>query len=149
MNAPTSTLIVGIGNPARGDDGAGWAVVGRLDPGPWPDVEIRCQQQLQIEDAADWSLRRRVIVIDASLDGPPVQCRRVGLDASGAEIGTHRADPRAIAALSRTLWGDSPEVILCTVRGESFGFATELSAPVHHRVDQLAGEVLDLLRSAS
>ncbi|EQD29207.1 hydrogenase maturation protease, partial [mine drainage metagenome] len=80
---PVHTLIIGYGNPMRGDDGAGPALVEalhkRLGDNADRDLEIVSCMQLTPELTHDMSRSQRVIFADASVRIPAgkVTIRRV------------------------------------------------------------------------
>jgi hydrogenase maturation protease len=77
-------LVIGIGNPLRRDDGAGWWLARRAEP--WlPAAQLRTVHQLTPELAEDLAAAARVLFIDAWVvpDGR-------SLEPSG-EPGGHRA----------------------------------------------------------
>jgi hydrogenase maturation protease len=60
-------VVVGYGNPLRGDDGVGWRVAEAIAQ-RWADhVTIRVGQQLLPEWAADLADAQVVFIIDASM----------------------------------------------------------------------------------
>src|SRR5512136_1175751 len=73
-------LVVGYGNPLRGDDGAGWQAAERLEALlPPAQVNVLIRHQLTPELAEPSSRAELVILIDASCVDPPGQiaCREV------------------------------------------------------------------------
>ena len=70
--APVSApvLLIGIGNPSRGDDAIGPLAIERLEGLDLPDTELLTDFQLQVEHALDLVGRDEVIFIDAAVTGP-------------------------------------------------------------------------------
>jgi hydrogenase maturation protease len=64
-----TTLIIGIGNPSRGDDALGPLAIEALEALNLPGVECLTDFQLQVEHALDLEGRSRVIFIDAAASG--------------------------------------------------------------------------------
>ncbi|MGD9896825.1 MAG: hydrogenase maturation protease [Candidatus Methylacidiphilaceae bacterium] len=63
---PKPVLIAGLGNPDRGDDGFGPAVLARLAPLRLPHVEMAvCRRPLDLLDL--WPDRRLALLVDAAL----------------------------------------------------------------------------------
>ena len=62
-------LVIGIGNPSRGDDAIGPLAVERLQALDLPGIELLTDFQLQIEHALDLIGRREVVFIDAAARG--------------------------------------------------------------------------------
>ncbi|MFO0076697.1 MAG: hypothetical protein ACK531_10535 [Cyanobacteriota bacterium] len=119
-----SGLVVGIGNPLRGDDGVGWWLARRaerLRPAP----AVRLVQQLTPELAAELVGFRRVRFVAAWLApagaaaaGP---CLRPLAAATGGETCSHGWEPAQLLALARLLWpeadtGDAWELLLPAAR---------------------------------
>jgi len=62
-------LIIGIGNPSRGDDALGPLAAQRLAELALPGVEVLTDFQLQVEHALDLLGRREAIFVDAAATG--------------------------------------------------------------------------------
>jgi hydrogenase maturation protease len=129
------TLVVGVGNPTRSDDGVGPDIAGRIDALGLAGVEVRRVQQLQVELAEDFADFERVVVIDASAGGPPHAFRTVRPAATDRSGGSHHCSSSLLLALAGRLHGRVPELRLCTVRGEEFGFGAGLSPRVRERAE--------------
>ena len=100
-------LVIGIGNPLRGDDG-----VGALLAEP---VGGRCVQQLTPELAAELAELEAVLFIDAWL-------------APAGAAGSHRLEPAQLLAISQVLYGRAPDAHLLRVPAYGFDHGTVLSA---------------------
>jgi hydrogenase maturation protease len=128
----SARLVIGIGNPLRGDDGVGtWlaeqaAVLTAADPdGP---VAVRSVQQLTPELAEELAQLEDVLFIDAWLtpatDEP--QLKAIG-PATGA-VESHRLEPAQLLAVSQALYGRMPRAHLLQVPAYSFEHGMEISA---------------------
>jgi len=143
------TLIVGYGNPLRGDDAAGFLAAEQLggvitDPG----VTVLAVQQITPELAEPVSRAARVIFIDAAVGPEPGQIReRIVRPAveRGAPAFTHHASLEAILAAALALYGHAPEAWLISVGGSDFSYSTEPSPALVQMVDSLAAAVLRLM----
>jgi hydrogenase maturation protease len=136
------TLIIGYGNPLRGDDGFGWHAAMRLrdlihDEG----IEILAVHQLTPELMDPVSRARRVIFIDAAAGEDPGKVTVTALRTTGgpAPVFTHFATPAALLEGARSLYGAKPEGILVTVVGLDFELGEELSEPVRVALESLVG----------
>lgn len=143
-------LVLGVGNPLRGDDGVGAAVVqrlvGRLPAGA---VELRTVQQLTPDLAADMAGVELVVIVDAAADLPAGEVRVLlaPADRSGGEPFSHALDPVDLAGLARMLYGAAPRMAMVGVGPASLepgeglspavGMALESAA---HAVELLVGE---------
>src|SRR5271166_6728975 len=81
------TLIIGYGNPLRGDDGLGWQVASELAKCVDALISVLAVQQLTPELAEPVSDADLVIFVDACCDGEPGSWRcesiRPGSERSG------------------------------------------------------------------
>ena len=137
------TLIIGYGNPLRGDDGFGWHAALRLrevihDAG----VEILPVHQLTPELMDPISRARRVIFIDAAVGNEPGKLTVTPLATTGAPppAFTHFATPAALLEGARSLYGAKPDALLITVVGLDFELGENVSEPVRLALESLAGE---------
>ena len=130
MFNPGRTLVIGYGNPARGDDGLGPAFVDSLNRVAPDQVDTRIDYQLCVEDAMDLAGFEQVVFVDAArhLNQPftfyPLDEARVpdGLD-------THSLSPEAVVHLARILFGASTRAFVLAIRGDDFDvFEESLSA---------------------
>ena len=142
------TLIIGYGNPLRGDDGFGWHAAVRLqeiihDAG----IEILAVHQLTPELMDPVSRARRVIFIDAAVGEDAGKLTVSALETSGgpAPAFTHFATPAALLEGARALYGAKPEALLITVVGLDFEIGEELSGPVRLALESLAGKIGELI----
>jgi hydrogenase maturation protease len=89
-------LVIGIGNPLRGDDGVGWHLVAELG--------LQCHQ-LTPELAETVAAAERLLVVDAWLAPPGAgpRLRRV-IPAEGWEGDSHRLDSAGLLALAALLF---------------------------------------------
>lgn len=145
------TLLIGLGNPQRGDDGVGIAVV--------RCVAERAAGAISVEESDDpaslidtWSGVERVVVVDAMKSDRPagtvltLDVTETPLPSDGwATGGTHALGLAAAVELSRVL-GRLPQrlvVIGVEVAGLSAGSA--LSAPVLAAIQPAADAALRAL----
>jgi hydrogenase maturation protease len=141
------TLVIGIGNPLAGDDGAGQAVAHGLDG--MPDVTVRICHQLTPELAVDVASADRVVFVDAAQEGA-LTVRRVRADRpvpAGSPL-THAMGPETVVAMAQRLYGRRPRAYLVTVPGASFRLGAGLSASVHRLIPSAVAAVKRLLRPA-
>ena len=89
-------LLIGIGNPLRGDDGVGWHLVEGLG--------LQCLQ-LTPELAEAVAAADRLLIVDAWLAPPQSRCLLRPLRATnGWERDTHRVQPARLLALAEQLF---------------------------------------------
>ena len=140
-------LIIGYGNPLRGDDGLGWQAAERLAVELTdPEIEIKAVHQLTPELAEPLSRTSLAIFIDAAARGEPgAVLRRPLSPANGEAAFTHQATPAALLAMSRVLFGRAPEAVLFSVPVESAAFGHRLSPVVQQAMERLCEEISAML----
>ncbi len=74
-------LVIGYGNPLRGDDGVGPAVSGAIAVLGLPGVRALSVHQLTPELAAEAAGARVAVFVDAAVDSTEVEMRRLEIHA--------------------------------------------------------------------
>jgi hydrogenase maturation protease len=121
------TLVLGYGNPGRGDDGLGPALANRIEGLRQPGLTTLDAYQLNIEDALDVAEHDVVWFVDAARTGPSPFCVRELAGAARHEFTSHLVRPEAVLALARDGWGRTPKAFLLAIRGYRFAFVERLS----------------------
>lgn len=147
--AAVLTLVIGYGSPIRGDDAIGPLTADALCAGPLPaHVQVLSRHVLTAELVEDLAAVRRVIFLDASVEGEPgeVLVRRIHPDAAAISTMAHFLDPRELLAWCETLYQQAPQAWLVSAAGASFDYACyTLSAAATAAVPALLAEVKALL----
>ena len=147
------TLIIGYGNPLRGDDGFGWHATQCLIPAlAGRDVEVLTCHQLTPELAEPLSRYALAIFIDADSQGPrQIHQRTVRVPTHEAAAFTHTCSPSSLLANAKKLYGARPRGVAITVSAETFAYGETLSpvvaATLTEVVDQVRLLVVGSLRS--
>jgi hydrogenase maturation protease len=115
----SDSLIYGIGNIGRQDDGLGWAFIDWIeDNNICPKAEILKRYQLQLEDADLLSYKKRVLFIDASmepeLDSFQLATIEPKLDFS---FTSHALSVGAVLATCQTCFNYTPKAHFLTIKG--------------------------------
>jgi hydrogenase maturation protease len=137
-------LILGLGNPLRGDDGAGWRIASELALGfDGRSIEAVPCHQLTPELAERLAAVKRVIFVDAAVGSQPglVRCETIPHEPPPPSAFSHRLNPPVLLQFARKMFGVSPEAVQVTVTGQNFDYAENLSAPVEGALPQLLGAV--------
>ncbi|MFM8966955.1 MAG: hydrogenase maturation protease [Vulcanococcus sp.] len=127
-------LVIGIGNPLRGDDGVG-ALLAEQAGG-------RSVQQLTPELAEKLAGLEAVLFIDAWLAPAGAEPQLIELRPAGSDGGadsspqSHRLEPAARLALSQRLYGRAPRAQLLLVPATAFEHGTVLSAELRAALPQ-------------
>jgi hydrogenase maturation protease len=137
-------LVIGWGNPMRGDDGFGFLAAERLQSLlPADEAEVLALHQLTPELMETVAQAEAAIFIDVSESGEPGALTRTEVVAStNAEAFTHHATPGGLLAGARSLYGTAPRAELYSVRGESFDFGAPLSEAVRRALDEVVGRIV-------
>ncbi len=122
------TLVLGYGNPGRGDDGLGPVLIERLAERVDDSVTLLTAIQLQPEHIFDLQGHDRILLVDAGLETPaPFHWERLQ-PRRDASAFSHALSPWALLAIHvKILNVSSPAAFLLTIRGECFELGESLS----------------------
>ena len=138
MGERRKTLVLGFGNPARGDDGLGPALIALLDQAAFDQLETRVDYQLCVEDAMDIGNFEHVIFVDASPSiAPPYHLYPIDNSTQPMTLDTHGVSPEAMMFLARTLFAATTAASVLAIRGYEFEpFVESLSSAAEENLDQ-------------
>ncbi len=148
---PMSFLVIGYGNPLRGDDGVGWAVVERLErTAAAVPLTLITRHQLLPELSDLIAQATGVLFVDAAADGEPgsICITPLSPDPTGP-ASSHQMGPGVLLAYTQELYGHCPPATLITVTGESFGYEEKLSPRLAALVATICGDVLRVIQGAN
>jgi hydrogenase maturation protease len=161
---PHRTLVLGLGNPIRGDDGVGWRVVEVLQANLAKALG-KPSQGFEFDTVAGGGLNLmerlvgydRAILVDAMQSGKePGRVQVFPLEAldnpSVGHLGsTHETNLLTALEIGRRLGAHLPsvgEVMIVAVESQPvFEFSEELSPPVARAVTEAAQQVMNLLKN--
>jgi hydrogenase maturation protease len=130
-------LVIGMGNPWRGDDGIGHAVVESVESRP--QVKTMAVQQL-VPELAEWIRSAdRVLFVDASIEAEELTLQRVRPSLHRG-LG-HACSPGAVLEWTALAYGARPEAWLLQIPAASFGPGAGLSPQLARRVPESAAAV--------
>jgi hydrogenase maturation protease len=156
MEVP-ATLIIGFGNPDRQDDGVAWHILTRLaqefsrplpsmDEGFFPGGEnpdLLFVLQLIPELAETISAYQRVCFVDAHTGNVPEDVNLIEVKAEYQRSPfTHHMTADTCLSLVQTIYGQTPEAILVSIRGYEFGFSHELSPSTYQLAEQALERIM-------
>jgi hydrogenase maturation protease len=144
-------LVFAWGNPSRGDDALGPALIERLEAArpahpEWGELALLTDFQLQPEHALDLDGHRRVLFVDAHVScvAPYVFDRLQPQPGFGYT--THAMQPEALLAVFRQVTGrEPPPAWLLTIRGLAFELGEPISAGAQAHLEAATGFVASLL----
>jgi hydrogenase maturation protease len=143
-------LIIGFGNVARSDDGAGVRAAHQLEEifCGHPGVRVIAAHELAPELAEDIAEAARVLFLDAATGILPGKIAQTYLVPNGTmgPLG-HNVTPAALLFCAEQLYGEAPPAIRLTITAGSVESGTLLSAQVADRIDEFVRRALALVRS--
>ena len=121
-------LILGYGNPSRGDDALGPLLLERLETEGVSGIECLTDFQLQVEHALDLEGRELALFIDAHLScKPPYQFTLLQPEIDRSYT-THAMSPAAVLRVYQQInHRPPPPSFMLSVRGERFELGEGLS----------------------
>lgn len=131
-SADAKTLMIGIGNSGRSDDGLGWAFVEAIEKNGKFSGETLLRYQLQVEDAELVSHYDRVIFVDAfqgKLENGFLFKPLVA--AKDFSFTTHRLPPETVLFLSQELYEKMPDAYLILIEGINWDLKIGLGRAAH------------------
>ncbi len=131
---PKPLVVIGYGNPGRGDDALGPECLHRLatlqgaQPN-WAAIELIEDLQLNPEHAVDLLDRELALFIDADVScTPPFSFTRLQ-PARDTSYSSHVMSPAAVIHVYKEIFGrQAPPSFLLSVRGERFELGAPMSA---------------------
>lgn len=124
----SKTLIIGIGNSGRRDDGLGWAFVNELQIRLPNGFDYEWRYQLQVEDSELICNYERVVFIDATTEE-----FHAGFSFSKCELAehyyfsSHAQNPETVVYLAATLYDVQPDAYVLAICGVEWELQEGLS----------------------
>jgi len=123
----SDSIIIGIGNSGRQDDGLGWMFLDFLDEQK-TNFDIEYRYQLQIEDADLISNYDKVIFVDATKEDTEEGFYLKPCQPSEAYgFSTHALNPETILYLSQKLYNHNPDASVFAIQGYDWELKIGLS----------------------
>ena len=137
-------LLIGYGNPGRGDDGLGPALVERLETLDIGGIELMSDYQLTVDMAHDIASFESVVFADAAMTGPAPFSFSSTEPGAPLSFTSHSQRPEGVLYLAQTLFGGRAQGHLLGIRGYQFGqFNEELSPEAERNLEAAVGFVVD------
>lgn len=143
-------VIIGYGNPSRGDDALGPLLLDRL--AQCPDIppgnyEMVTDFQLQIEHVTDLEQRDLLLFADAAVSAPaPFGFSRL-TPLQDHSYSSHSLSPATLLAVFEQVYGTAPPpAYLLTIPGYAFELGQPLSSQAADHLGQAVDFVRELLR---
>jgi hydrogenase maturation protease len=118
-------LLIGYGNPGRGDDGLGPAFSEGMAARGLPGLDVDTDYQLVAEHALAVSSHDLVVFADAEIGGERAFSFRQVSPGAPQVLGSHSLVPETVLALCETLYGASPRAFVLGISGHDYGDVKE------------------------
>lgn len=132
-----SSLIYGIGNIGRQDDGLGWAFIDWLEEESiCPKAELMRHYQLHLEDADLISYKKQVLFVDATkaIDVESFQLEKMEAKMDFS-FSSHAISIPSIMATCRQCFEKVPDVQLLTIKGYEWELQLGLTEMAKRNLD--------------
>lgn len=128
MKKLDNTIIIGIGNNTRQDDGLGWCFLDALEKTGVDEDRLLYKYQLMVEDAEIIAAYDTVIFVDASKEiySNGFEMQPI-LPAEQVAFSTHEVPPNQILNLCKTIYEKSPKAYLMKITGYTWDIQIALS----------------------
>lgn len=139
-------LVFAVGNPSRGDDGAGPALLAKLEPALPPGARSVLDFQLQVEHALELREADLALFIDAARELEAPFAFHALEPAAGRSPFSHALEPAAVLQVFEQIEGrDAPPAFVLAIRAARFELGEPLSAQARTDVEAAFRFALELL----
>ncbi|MEP2704113.1 MAG: hydrogenase maturation protease [Roseibium sp.] len=118
-------LLIGYGNPGRGDDGLGPALSEAIAARDLAGLDVDTDYQLVAEHVLAIADHDLVIFADAEMEGTEQFSFREISSGSPEVLGSHSLVPETVLALCETLYGAKPRAFVLGISGYDYGDVKE------------------------
>ena len=150
LNADNSkcTLVIGIGNPLRNDDGVGAYIADSIEAKGLADVTVWITQQLFVEDLDRMLAFKRIILVDAAIAGAAVDFRKVDKSHGQLPPSSHHLTAEMFVNLADSVYHKALNLHLCSIRAHSFDVGNKISSEVLKSAQLVIDVISELLKEA-
>ena len=141
-----NTLVIGIGNPLRNDDGVGPYVADSIEAKGLGEVKVWITQQLYVEDLDRMLAFKRIILVDAAIAGAAVDFRRVEKSHGQLPPSSHHLTAEMFVNLASSIYHQDLNLHLCSIRGYNFDVGNKLSTEVLKSAQDVVQVIIELLK---
>jgi hydrogenase maturation protease len=141
-------VVIGVGNPDRGDDAAGLELARRLGQHPPRGAEVRVCTGGAFALLEAWRGSERAVLVDAAEGGGRpgaihrFEAHRQALPAWLRHASTHSPGLAEAVELARSLGELPPEVVVYAIEGGAFGLGGPLSPPVRRAIGRVEARIV-------
>ena len=142
-------LIVGYGNPLRGDDGVGRRAAELVEEAIGDAADVVVCQQLTPELAARVGEASLAVFLDASTEQQPGEVREQSVRLADASRFTHSLTPAQLCGLAHCIGGDVPSAVLLTCGAADTHAVVGLTPPAERGAKEMAARAVRLVRASN
>uniref|UniRef100_B8HQ64 Hydrogenase maturation protease n=1 Tax=Cyanothece sp. (strain PCC 7425 / ATCC 29141) TaxID=395961 RepID=B8HQ64_CYAP4 len=133
-------LVIGYGNPLRGDDGVGQSVAERVASWQLAGVRSLAVHQLTPELVMELAEAETVIFVDAWIGAFDLETAAIRLEilqrTTPDDPAGHAMDPRTLLVLTELLENHQPQAYQLLIPAQQFEFSEEFSALTQRGMEQ-------------
>lgn len=148
-------IVIGVGNPFRGDDGVGWAIIDALEGKVSKNVDLR-KIRGELGDFLEYFENYpAVYLIDACVGDSPVgswqriDALRDPLGLERTQTSTHGFGISQAVSMAKALNQLPSKLIIYGINGDRYNLSNELSPPVEKAIEEVIPELLKELNFRS
>ncbi len=141
--------LIGVGNRFRGDDGAGWEIVKKLEAEILPDAQVMEALGEGASLIESMKGKERVLMFDAVYSGAKAgsifrfEAHNQPIPAKFFNYSTHAFSLAEAIELARALNQLPEKLIVYGVEGKNFEAGTELSVEIKNAIPEVIKKVLN------
>jgi hydrogenase maturation protease len=139
-------LVIGYGNPIRGDDGIGLYIAGKFLDREEEGIHVWLLHQLHLEGIEEMLEYDLVMLADCRMEEPGMVLARLADEENDARASSHHLTPQAMLKLGRSLYNRNTELYICSVKGEAFDFCENLTDTARRRADEAVAKIDERIR---
>jgi len=113
-------LLIGYGNPGRGDDGLGPALAARMEARALPGLRVLADFQLKVEHALAVAEADLVIFADADLSGRSAVALKEISGRRAGHLDSHDVSPETVMALAERIFSARARGFVLAIPGNDF-----------------------------
>ncbi len=140
-------LVIGYGNPYRGDDGFGPLTARQIEDRRLDSVEVIVNRQLTPEMAIPLSQTDYAIFLDAAVGDQPGALCAMPVEPCGSSSSSHHFEPGTLLALAQSVFGHAPPAALVTATAVTLEHGAEMSLAVCEAAARVAEAMTNLFKT--
>jgi hydrogenase maturation protease len=146
MKKLDNTIIIGIGNNTRQDDGLGWCFIDLLEKKGFNSNNLLYKYQLMVEDAEVIETFETVIFVDATKEElhEGFSIERI-YPANEVAFSTHAVPPNQILNLCESIYDKTPKAFIIKMKGYNWDIEIGLSSKAQENLDKALNSFLSQL----